>query len=59
MTRSIDGTHHYVSVERLRRYLAEFDFRYTTGKMSDTAHMGALMQRVDGKRLTYKRVATG
>lgn len=29
LKRSIDGTHHHVSVPHLPRYLAEFDFRYT------------------------------
>jgi transposase-like protein len=57
LKRSIDGTHHHVSVEHLPRYLAEFDFRYTTRKMSDTARMGVLMGRVGGRRLTYKRIA--
>jgi transposase-like protein len=56
LKRSLDGTHHHVSVEHLPRYLAEFDFRYSTRKMSDTARMSALAQRVDGKRLTYKRI---
>jgi len=57
LKRSIDGTHHHVSVEHLPRYLAEFDYRYSTRKMSDTARMKALMGRVGGRRLTYKRVA--
>ncbi len=57
LKRSLDGTHHHVSVEHLHRYLSEFDFRYTTRKMSDMARMGTLMQHVGGRRLTYKRVA--
>jgi hypothetical protein len=32
LKRSIDGTHHHVSREHLNRYLAEFDFRYSTRK---------------------------
>ncbi|MGI8806523.1 MAG: transposase [Acidimicrobiales bacterium] len=32
LKRSLDGTHHHVSVQHLPRYLAEFDFRYTTRK---------------------------
>jgi transposase-like protein len=35
LKRSIDGTHHQVSVEHLPRYLAEFDYRHSTRKMSD------------------------
>jgi len=39
LKRSIDGTHHHVSVEHLGRYLAEFDFRYSTRGVSDTERM--------------------
>jgi hypothetical protein len=54
LKRSIDGTHHHVSREHLTRYLAEFDFRYTTRKESDTARMNRVMGRVAGRRLTYR-----
>ena len=47
---------HDVGKHRLRRYLSEFDFRYTTRKLSDTARMDALLGRCTGSRLTYKRV---
>lgn len=30
LNRSIDGTHHRMSVEHLPRYLADFDYRYNT-----------------------------
>lgn len=56
LKRSIDGTHHKVSVEHLPRYLSEFDFRYSTCKMSDTERVDRLMGQVGGRRLTYKRV---
>lgn len=56
LKRSIDGTHHRVSVEHLDRYLTEFGYRWTTRKMTDEARMWNLLGRVDGKRLTYKRV---
>lgn len=56
LRRSIDGTHHHVSHEHLGRYLAEFDYRYSSRKMSDTARMSKLMGQTGGKRLTYKRV---
>jgi transposase-like protein len=57
LKRSIDGTHHHVSREHLDRYLAEFDFRYTTCKDSDTERMGALVDRVAGRRLMYRQPA--
>jgi len=57
LKRSIDGTHHHVSTTHLPRYLAEFDCRYTTRKMTDQERMGSLMGQVGGKRLTYKRIS--
>ena len=56
LKRSIDGTHHHVSREHLHRYLAEFDFGYSTCKMSDTARMAQMMEQAEGRRLTYRRV---
>ena len=55
LKRSIDGTHHQVSVEHLPRYLAEFDFRYSTRKISDTRRMERLMGQVGGRRLMYRQ----
>jgi transposase-like protein len=57
LKRSIDGTHHHVSREHLGRYLAEFDFRYSSRKVSDTERMRLLGQRVFGRRLTYRPTA--
>ena len=54
LKRSIDGTHHHVSREHLPRYLAEFDFRYSTCDMTDSQRMGLLVDRSEGRRLTYK-----
>ncbi len=53
LKRSIDGTHHHVSREHLDRYLAEFDFRASTRKVSDTVRVEALMGQVAGRRLMY------
>lgn len=57
LKRSIDGTHHSVSKEHLGRYLAEFVFRHSTCEDTDTARMGALVDLLGGRRLTYKKVA--
>ena len=57
LKRSIDGTHHHVSREHLPRYLAEFDFRYNTCKMSDEARMRLLAGQMEG-RLTLRRAVT-
>jgi hypothetical protein len=56
LKRSLDGTHHHVSVEHLHRYLGEFDFRYTTCKMSDHGRMRTLAKHMEG-RLSYNRLA--
>jgi transposase-like protein len=57
LKRSIDGTHHHVSREHLHRYLGEFDFRYSTCKMSDYGRMRTLAKQMEG-RLSHKRLAT-
>jgi transposase-like protein len=54
LKRSLDGTHHGVSVEHLDRYLAEFDFRFTTCKMSDSERMNRIISRTAGRRLMYR-----
>ncbi|MGH9280150.1 MAG: IS1595 family transposase [Acidimicrobiales bacterium] len=58
LKRSIDGTHHHVSTQHLHWYLAEFDFRYSTRKISDTARMERMMDRVGGCRLMYRPLIT-
>jgi transposase-like protein len=55
LKRSIDGTHHHVSVDHLPRYLAEFDFRYTHRDDTDTERMARLVGQVSNRRLTYRK----
>jgi transposase-like protein len=55
LKRSLDGTHHRVSVEHLPRYLTEFDFRYSTCHLTDAQRVDRLMGQVEGRRLSYKR----
>lgn len=59
LKRSLDGTHHHVSVEHLPRYLAEFDFRYTTRKLSDSARMQQMIDQTGGRRLSYEPLTGG
>ncbi len=59
LKRSLDGTHHHVSRKHLGRYLAEFDFRHSTRKISDTARMMRLFGQVEGRRLAYRPLAGG
>jgi transposase-like protein len=54
LKRSLDGTHHRISRVHLPRYLAEFDYRYSTRQRTDTERMGDLVGRVGGRRLAYK-----
>lgn len=54
LKRSLDGTHHRVSVQHLPRYLAEFDFRYTTRKLTDSQRMERMMVSTGGRRLTLQ-----
>lgn len=54
LKRSLDGTHHHVSKAHLPRYLAEFDFRYSTREMDDTERMARLMGQTGGRRLRYQ-----
>ena len=56
LKRSIDGTHHKVSKVHLPRYLAEFDYRYSTCKRSDTERIEMLVGSMPQRRLTYKRI---
>jgi transposase-like protein len=57
LKRSLDGTHHQVSREHLHRYVSEFDFRYSTCKMTDTERVGQLVRKVAGRRLPYREPA--
>jgi transposase-like protein len=54
LKRSLDGTHHHVSRVHLHRYVAEFDYRYSTCNWTDTDRMAAIVKRTTGRRLTYK-----
>lgn len=51
MKRSIDGTHHFVSRKYLPLYVAEFDLKYNTRKMTDGERTVIALRMVDGKRL--------
>src|SRR6266481_9640364 len=56
--RGIYGTFHHVSQQHLKRYLAEFDYRYNERValgVSDSERMRKSVQGIVGKRLTYRR----
>jgi len=58
LKRGITGTYHHVSPQHLKRYLAEFDFRYNERAalgVEDEARADKLVRGIVGKRLTYRR----
>ncbi len=54
LKRGIVGTFHSVSKQHLPLYLAEFDHRYNTRKMTDGERTVDGLQQAEGKRLLYK-----
>ena len=60
--RGITGTYHHISQQHLKRYLAEFDFRYNEREalgVDDSERMSRAIPGIVGKRLTYRRVDLG
>ncbi len=53
--RGVYGTFHKISEAHLPRYLAEFDFRANTRKMSDGERATLLLAGAKGKRLFYQQ----
>ncbi len=53
LKRGMMGSFHSVSEAHLYRYLAEFDFRYNTRKLSDAERGDELLKGAKGKRLMY------
>lgn len=57
LKRGINGTYHHVSQYHLKRYLAEFDFRYNERMglgVDDLERANRLLRGIVGKRLTYR-----
>jgi transposase-like protein len=57
LKRGITGTYHHVSQQHLKRYLAEFDFRYNERAalgIDDETRADRLIRGIVGKRLMYK-----
>ena len=58
LKRGIMGTYHHVSQQHLKRYLAEFDYRYNERialGVNDGQRMTKSVKGIVGKRLTYRR----
>lgn len=59
LKRGINGVYHHVSQEHLKRYLAEFDFRYNNRAklgVTDGERATLALKGIEGKRLTYRRI---
>jgi hypothetical protein len=57
--RAVVGTFQHVSEQHLKRYLAEFDFRYNTRAklgIEDAERAHRILRGAEGKRLTYRQV---
>jgi transposase-like protein len=57
LKRGIMGTYHHVSQQHLKRYLAEFEFRYnerTAPGVTDAERAAKAIKGVVGKRVTYQ-----
>lgn len=62
LKRGVNGVYHHVSQQHLKRYLAEFDFRYNNRSalgVEDAERTERLMAGIEGKRLTYRRTDEG
>lgn len=62
LKRGITGTYHHVSPQHLKRYLAEFDFRYNERMalgVTDEARTVKALRGIIGKRLTYRDSSPG
>jgi hypothetical protein len=58
LKRGVVGTYHHVSQQHLKRYLAEFDYRYNEREalgVTDEMRMAKSIPGIVGKRLTYRR----
>jgi transposase-like protein len=58
LKRGITGVYHHVSQAHLKRYLAEFDFRYNERSalgVTDAERAAKAIRGAEGKRLTYQQ----
>jgi transposase-like protein len=61
LKRGVHGVYHHVSPAHLKRYLAEFDYRYNERSklgVTDEARTAKAVKGIVGKRLTYRRTGS-
>lgn len=55
LKRGVIGTYHHMSEAHMHRYLAEFDFRYSTRTLNDSERTAEAVKGARGKRLMYRQ----
>jgi transposase-like protein len=55
MKRAVFGAYHNVSEAHLHRYLAEWDYKWNTRKMTDGERANVALKGAEGKRLTHRQ----
>lgn len=53
--RGMRGVYQHCREKHLHRYLAEFDFRYNTRKITDAERTALAVKAAEGKRITYQQ----
>ncbi len=59
LKRGYYGVYHHMSVEHLHRYINEFSFRHNTAQTDTIDFISMTVERMAGKRLTYKELING
>ncbi len=53
--RGSPGIYQHVSARHLKRYVGEFDFRYSNRRITDAQRTDEALNGIEGKRLLYKK----
>lgn len=59
LKRGLTGVYQHCSAQHLKRYVGEFDFRYTNREQTDAERTDAALRGIEGKRLTYREPSAG
>lgn len=55
LRRGLGGIYQHVSARHLKRYVGEFDFRYSHRELTDGDRTAEALRGAEGKRLTYRQ----